>query len=824
MTARFCLCITAILLCHPQVWPQALTKEFPLLNSGRTSPQQNAQADAPPENSSPQSDSGTIPIAEVVPATPEGVPVRIAAREQGKVGDVWTLAGAVEIHYRNYIVRADKITYNDVTGEVVAEGHLHLEGGPGGEQLDATHGAMNLDRQTGHFFDVSGSIGTRQSRNSRTTYESGNPFLFSGREVFKDGPEKYRVLDGSMTSCRLPKPDWEILSSKIQVADGTATARNSRFTLLRVPVFFLPYVTHSVSTESRQTGLLIPVFSTSNTKGTIFGEEIYWVINRSADATVGTEYFSKRGFAPRGEFRYRGRGHDFFTASFHALLDRGLAPGNVDQGGTDLIADSRRDFTPDTRAVTDIEYLSSYVYRQAFEENFSIATSSEVKSQAFLQHEHRGIAETALFSRYQSFQSDAPGDEVRILHLPSLQAEAVDHSLLNTHLMWGFSAATELLTRSEPQFHARNVMRADLYPHLALPYSFAGWTLRPEAAVRETFYSKSENLPSALNGEVSPTLRSATLNRADFEGGLDLRPPAVQRDYSPPWLVRLLGADVRHTIEPDIQYRYVTGVNNFKSVLRFDNKDVVSNTNEVEYSLTQRLFLRHLHQHPCHDDEAQTASGMCGGGTTDWLQWKLAQKYFFDPNFGNAVVEGARNVLTTTLDLSGVAFLYGPRSYSPIVSRLRVRTASATDVEWDVDYDTKAGRLNASNLYATYRRDKYNFVLGSFKLNAPEGPVTSPQNVTAAITNYEQLRLVAAYGNSAQKGLGVGANAGYDFVTGALQFGGIQSSYNWNCCGVSLEYRRYALGLVRDETQYLWSINLAGIGTAGNLRQALRIF
>ena len=58
----------------------------------------------------------------------------------------------------------------------------------------------------------------------------------------------------------------------------------------------------------------------------------------------------------------------------------------------------------------------------------------------------------------------------------------------------------------------------------------------------------------------------------------------------------------------------------------------------------------------------------------------------------------------------------------------------------------------------------------------------------------------------------------------AVQFGGAQASYNWNCCGLSFEYRRYALGSVRNENQYLYSFTLAGIGTAGNLKRSERIF
>jgi LPS-assembly protein len=519
----------------------------------------------------------------------------------------------------------------------------------------------------------------------------------------------------------------------------------------------------------------------------------------------------------------------------------------TDQGGADVIFSGRHDFTPQTRTVADIEYLSSYVYRQAFEESFSVATSSEVKSDAFLQHEDHGYLGSVYLGRYQSFQSDAEGDEIRILHLPSLQAEGIDHPFAHPlgamQFLWGFRTALDVLTRSEPQFHARNVIRVDVYPHLAFPFSAGGWTFRPVIGGRETFYSRSEQLPSPFNGEVSPTLESGSLNRADFEAGIDARPPAVQRDFFVPWLQKLLGGELRHTIEPDIQYRYVTGINNFNSVLRVDDIDVASNTNEIEYSLTQRLYARNAPGHPCRDSEAQTSDGRCGGGTIDWLTWQVGQKYFFNPTFGNAVLVGQRNVLTTTLDFNGTAFLAGPRYNSPVTSKLRLRTTSATDVEWDFNYDTKAGRVSSSNLFAGYRHDDFYFAVGEFKVNMLEGPaaapstvalhsifyqprtaVTSAQNVTEVVTDFNQMRLLLTYGSPTRRGLNFGANAGYDFVQSAVQFGGAQASYNWNCCGLSFEYRRYALGSVRNENQYLYSFTLAGIGTAGNLKRSERIF
>jgi LPS-assembly protein len=820
---RFCWCITLYLLCHPQSGAQTLTKQFPPSTIDAESVAQNAAAIPGSDNNATQN---SIPVAEVVPPLERGVPVHISAKEQGKKGDIWRLTGEVEIHYRDYIVRADKVTYNEATGEVWAEGHLHLEGGPDDEQIDAVRGTMNVNDDTGHFYDVSGSIGVRRVPPANSMlYTTSNPFVFIGREVIKTGPERYEVLHGSMTSCRLPKPDWELLSSKINVNDGKATARNSWFTLLRVPLIFLPYVSHPVDSSGRQSGFLIPIASNSTTKGTIVGEDVYFVLGRSADLTVGAQYWSKRGFAPNVEFRYKGASLDFLTVNFHALLDRAIP----DEGGQDAILNGRYGFSANTRAVADIEYLSSYVYRLAFEENFTVATSSEVKSQAFLQHEDHGIFESAYLGRYQSFESETPGDEIRILHLPSLQAEAVDHPLWHTPLLGGFTASVDTLTRSEPLFHARNVQRIDLHPRLAFPISLGGWTIRPQIGARETFYTRSESLPSVFNGGVSPTLQPGSLNREDFEAGVDIRPPAVERDFTAPWLERLAGGEVRHTIEPELQYRYVNGIDNFNSILRIDEVDIASNTNELEYGLTQRLFARNSRTHPCRDNEPQTSDGRCGGGPIDWLTWKVSQKFFFNPNFGNAVLDGQRNVLATSLDLTGAAFLDGPRSISPVISRLRVDPAANTDVQWDLDYDPKGGRINSSDIFATYQYGQVKITAGQFKLNAFDastttGPVTSPQNIAAAITSYNQARLAVSYGNSAHAGFGIGISGGYDFVQDDLQFGTAQATYNWDCCGISLGYRRYSLGTIRNEGQLVYSITLAGVATAGNLRREEKVF
>jgi LPS-assembly protein len=51
-----------------------------------------------------------------------------------------------------------------------------------------------------------------------------------------------------------------------------------------------------------------------------------------------------------------------------------------------------------------------------------------------------------------------------------------------------------------------------------------------------------------------------------------------------------------------------------------------------------------------------------------------------------------------------------------------------------------------------------------------------------------------------------------------------QSSYNWDCCGVTFEYRRFALGTVRNENFYKIALSLTNFGTFGTLRRLERLY
>src|SRR5580658_9096802 len=59
-----------------------------------------------------------LPLAQPEPLSVTGVPVQFEAQRQSRVGDILTLTGDVVVHYKDYILRADKAVYNQSTTEL----------------------------------------------------------------------------------------------------------------------------------------------------------------------------------------------------------------------------------------------------------------------------------------------------------------------------------------------------------------------------------------------------------------------------------------------------------------------------------------------------------------------------------------------------------------------------------------------------------------------------------------------------------------------------------------------------------------------------------
>ena len=330
-------------------------------------------------------------------------------------------------------------------------------------------------------------------------------------------------------------------------------------------------------------------------------------------------------------------------------------------------------------------------------------------------------------------------------------------------------------------------------------------------ALRDTAYTISQT-PRLTGQFTTPAISHSALNRTDVEASIDIRPPALERDYELPYWHR----ELRHVIEPELNYRYVGGIGvKAQNVLLFDTADIASNVNEAGFSLTQRFYLRPTGEKPCgtSDQDGGNSSdagrrsnaaddtanaGDCPSAPREWATWEIAQEYFIDPNFGGALIPGRRNVFDATLDLMAPTFLTSPRNIAPITSRIRFEAIDNLRIQWDLAYDTIAGQLAADNVFAGYSFGRTTLGIGHALLNAVDDQVTNGTTPTTPATfstlKSQQMQPFLEFGKPSGNGLNLAVNGGYDFVQHEVQYGGVQAVYNWNCCGLTLGLPAFRTG------------------------------
>ncbi len=852
MILRTRFLITAIFACHCFLAPQLVTSQ---LRSSSSSSGAQILPESAGDDSSPKVQQQDARDAQQIldqelqagseaqdanPKPSVNVPlgreeVLIQADHQTWNQDTWTGTGHVVVRFRNNVLHCDDATYDSTTGIVTATGHVVFDGGPHNEHIVSSHGTYDVSRDTGTFYDATGSTGVKV-KNKLMFLTSSTPFFFSGKVIDKLGPDQYLVHHGYITSCRLPKPKWRFVATTalIEVGDD-ARMHHATLRIGNIPVFYFPYAEHPIDNLGRKSGFLIPVIGQSTTRGTIIGDSFYWAINRSSDAEIGGELYSRKGWAQHGS--YRAVGYTWHAvAEYYGVTVTKQTPNGPNQSGEEMKFNGDLLLPYGYRGVASVDYLSSYLFRAEFAPNFVEAVTSEVRSSGFISRSRDGNFNALLISRYQNYQSTLPNDVIDIAHLASFQFAGVEKPIAGSGFMYSYDAAAEALSRHELGFEtAQGVGRGDVKPTISLPEFLHGWTLRPEIGAEETVYS--QRLQPASTPNSLPLALDEAINRNVLHFSMDVRPPTVARifDHKP------FGYVYKHTVETYATYRYQTGISNFADIIRFDYRDILADTNEVEYGVINRLYAKKTKSSGnCFRDPGYIPFGLADqlrqetekkdkkknvscddkqGAAKEIITWKLAQKYFFDPTFGGAIVTGARNVFDSSVDLTGIAFLYGPRRFSPIISRLRFQD-NASNLQWDVDYDPVLQQLNASTVSVGHRWNQWYGSVSQSLLKIPaslvEGGTTIPANT------FNQMSFWVGYGNIGRKGLNGAALAGYDYQSKQLQYGGAQVTYNWDCCGVTFDYRRWVLG-VRDESYYRFALSLANFGTFGNIRRQDRL-
>ncbi len=751
------------------------------------------------------------------------------------------LRGSARVQTTEMSITADQIDYNSDTHWAYARGHVRLEHYRTGDIINAEKGEFNLETDEGKFFGVDGTAPAKLMTNP-AALTTTNPFYFQARWVDRI-KNRYILHHGFITDCKLPKPWWIFQAPSFDIIPGDrAIARSALFRVKRIPVLYLPYFRRPLGRNPRQSGFLTPNFGHTTLFGYVYGLGYYWAINRSYDMTGVVQYFTQRG--PAFSYNFRGKPNDVSDINFalYSVDDmQGVqnhsagcqshpTPGcDPKQGGTQFQVSGHTTILGFNGRL-EYNYLSSFLFRQAFSYSFASAIQSEVYSLGYLQRHFQDDRYTfnIVAERDQLFEAVTPvnatPNQVVVQKLPSLEFLGRDQQLVGgpVPVWFSFDTSGSLLTRSEPLtyngavpmqiLHSGATSRINVEPHISTAFSFDHFSLVPGISFGATDYSKSYaantsvyQLENLSNPTKNVQLASDNLFRkyADFTLGLQL--PTLEKIFTPPaWLH--LGPKLKHVIEADAAYEYVTGVNNFQRTVHFDETDIVSNTNQLTVSLTNRLYRKDKN-----------------GNVNEIFTWKLSQARYFDPTFGGAVLPNVRNVVLATEELTPFTFLDGPRSYSPIVSSLTVSPYPFISFNWRADYDPLPSRSQVivNQTYGvTVRHSKYFASVSDNAINTNR-LLLPPAN---------QIIFGGGYGNTNRRGWNVAGLVDYDLQkSGSTSTGSkrlydfIQTSYNTNCCGFSFEIRQYNLG-IRNENQYLFSFSVANIGTVGSLPRQGRIF
>jgi len=733
------------------------------------------------------------------PPTPGGE-ATLEADQQRVVGHTYYADGHVDLRYENARLRADHMEYDEDAQVAIAQGHVQLDYMT--QRVEADDARYELRTGRGTFHNVSATF-AMQRRPQPTLLVSPNPLYFQAKEAERLDANTYKIHHAWLTVCKPNRPVWKFYAPEATVRlQESVHLENGNFRVFSIPVIYLPYATFPAEKE-RNSGFLFPDLGNSSIKGYILGDGFYWAPEDWVDLTARADYFTDRGWSQHGQLRMKPWENARLETDYFGVEDRGLEQPTgpkINQGGheehllfTALLPDG-------WRAVADLDQLSSLTFRLAWSETFTQAVNSEVRNTAFLTNNFRGFSVNFAAQSYQNYLSatsnTTPQTSITLRSAPEARISSVDQSPFpNLPFYFSFEGFVDAVNRGEnvTPFHMPTFApRSELAPSVMAPLHVGPWlSVTPSFTLRTTYYGGQMH---------SGTYVDDGFFRVTEEVSADIRFPVIERVWG--------NGDTRwkHTIEPYAVYSYVSGVNDFGRFVRFDEDETLTDTNEFEYGVMQRLFRR---------------SG--SERSEEFVTWRIAEKYFLDPTFGGALAPGQRNVFQTLDSLTPFAFADEPRNLSPIVSDVTVEPGKRYDTQFIVNYDPERNRLTAIGALLKLKPYRESFLtLADFSVvNLPVNPIPIPANFEQ---RSNQVRALVGYGDLTRPGWNVTFGASYDFTRGQFQNQIAEVSYNGKCCGLGVEYRKFSFGTIRNENQYAIVFRIANLGSAGNLRRQEKIF
>ncbi len=683
-----------------------------------------------------------------------------------------------------YRIYADAIDIDLETTELIAVGNVSFTMPTG--RINASRIEYNIDKGTGVFYDAAGFLTIPNG--NRAEFGNQDPdVMFAGERIEKRGPKKYVVTKGWFTACSQPNPRWQVVNQSATInLDDFALLRNTVLKVKGVPLLYLPVLYYPLHDEQRSTGILMPTFGSSGLRGQALSNAFFWAINRSQDATVYHDWFTRAGTGAGAEYRYLAGVGSGGQVRFYRLDQKaavftqdGFTSTLPSETSYQLTAALNQDFGHGLRAQSNVEYFSDVSTQQLFQQNTYLRSLSRRTISGGLTGAYGPAILGGYYSRSEQF-TDATSSTV-YGSTPRFTANVAPSKLFGTPAYASLNA--EYIFQPNRRLQEgivtsdESLARFDIAPTLRVPLSRLTYlSVTTNAAYRNTYFSRS----------VDPT--GAFVNNGVMRQYMSLQTDVIGPVLSKIWDTPGSGYSdrMKHVIEPMFSVEYLTQIANQSRVPQTDSSVfAVGGATSFTYGVINRLL-------------ARTRSTEGRGSTREFLTIGLQQTYYTNPQ-------------TSLFDTTYAS--YSGRldavELSPIALTARVSPIPAIDANARIEYDVSGNGLQILTAGSTFSTPSSQANLSfSRQRFSPGSPLSSFLSGSSA-WRFKEGRMTAFYAMN------------WDIDAKYIYSQSMGGAYLAQCCGVQADFQVVNFlptvgSPLPSDRRVNFSFVLAGLGTFTN--------
>lgn len=649
--------------------------------------------------------------------------------------------GNVEVGFGNRTIRADRILYNAGSGEAEFKGNVRYE--QEGDEFSFDRIVLNIRTELGVLY------------NGRIRISS-NQYQIASERFEKTGKRSFFIRKGELTTCPCePEPDWKfgIRRSSVTI-DGYAVARDVTFHIRGIPVLWFPWAAFPVKLK-RQSGLLVPSFSHSSTRGYSIQLPYYWAINRWSDATFTLDAMTQRGYRPEAEYRFALNSKSEGDVRATLYYDQETEDTRYRFYGINRFQYSEH---WSANAWWDIPSDDQY-YFDLVEEDI-LRTARHVPSRGFTAWKGSNDSHALAVTWVEDVQGTP--DDNTVHRLPEYSATILPRSLGQTGVAAGGELQTTYFYRRAEDREARGRGSVDFS--------------RPITLYPSVFFTPFLSVDFLGSVPTSDKTGKQTAGRVVPNGGATLELD-FRREY-----LRSGGNRLVHIVSPVAKFRWVPET---------DQADI-SVTDMWSRVSEQRQFLFSLYQRVLRMEET---------GPSEIAIFELSWALEMDERDASAPYVDPLSPFVRTLrsqiDLAAGGEERKVSRSSDLFARFRVVPAPEWSLSGETLFDPVENRITTARIGGEWRKSDLNRVLLEYRSSR------DLSEDVHALLNFRPFRA-----------LGLETTADYSLRNGELTEG--SATFSWyprsECWSLGFEVNQKTRP---DETSFRLKFSLSGIGTAG---------